>query len=300
MPQLFLDEDSALTRMSLWEHLEELRARILRALYGFGAAYLACVIFCDPLFDIVLAPGRHALKNTGIPGADFIALDPLEKFSIIWVWTPLVAAIFVSAPWILYQLWAFIAPGLYPREKKWAIPFLVSTAGLFLAGGLFGYYVAFPYAMTFLLGIGGPGGVIPLISIDLYFERFVDMMLGIGVAFELPVLIFFLTLLRLASPSFLLQHSRYAIIAILILAAAVTPSTDFFNMMLFAVPMCLLFFVGVFASYLLVLRRENRRFPWKALLIWLSAVGLVLVSAAAVLVVEFHAHLVSHWPYLVK
>jgi sec-independent protein translocase protein TatC len=300
MPQLQRDEEDGLLQMSFLEHLEELRARILRALWGFGAAFLGCMIFCNPLFDIVLAPGRQALKNTGIPGADFIALDPLEKFSIIWVWTPLVAAIFLAAPWILYQVWAFISPGLYSRERKWAAPFLLSTAGLFLAGGSFGYFVAFPYAMTFLLGIGGPGGVVPMISIDLYFERFVDMMLGIGVAFELPVLIFFLTLLRLASPSFLLQHSRYAILAITILAAVITPSPDFLNMMLFAVPMCLLFFLGVFASYLLVLKRERRAFPWKALGLWVAAVMLVLCSAAAALTIEFHAHFIRHWPFLVR
>jgi sec-independent protein translocase protein TatC len=293
------DEETGMLQMSIWEHLEELRALILRALYGFAAVFLGCMLFCNPLFDIVLAPGRQALKATGIHGADFIALDPFEKFSIIWVWTPLVAAIFLGAPWILYQLWAFLAPGLYQREKKWAVPFVLSTAGLFVTGGLFGYFVAFPYAMTFLLGIGGPGGVVPLISIDLYFERFVDMMLGIGVAFELPVLIFFLTLIRVASPSFLLKHSDYAILAITILAAVVTPSPDFLNMMLFAVPMWLLFFVGVFASYLLVLKREDRRFPWKALMIWLAAVALVLAGGAGILVLEFHAHFVRHWPFLV-
>jgi sec-independent protein translocase protein TatC len=126
------------------------------------------------------------------------------------------------------------------------------------------------------------------------------MMLGIGVAFELPVLIFFLTLLRLASPSFLLKHSRYAILAITILAAVITPSPDFLNMMLFAVPMCLLFFLGVFASYLLVLRREHRTFPWRALLLWLAAVATVLGGAAAILVIEFHAHVIRHWPFVVR
>lgn len=300
MPAALLRDEDGLLQMSIGEHLEELRDRILRMLYGFGAAYLICMLFCDPLFEIVLAPGRKALKATGIPGADFIALDPLEKFSIIWIWTPLVAAIFLSAPWILYQVWAFISPGLYSREKKWAAPFILSTAGLFVAGGTFGYFVAFPYAMTFLLGIGGPGGVVPLISIDLYFERFVDTMLGIGASFELPVLIFFLTLLRVASPRFLIMHARYAIIAICVLAAAITPSTDFFNMMLFAVPMCLLFFFGVFASYLLVLRRENRRFPWKAFAIWLLALVGVIGVAVAILMLEFHAHLAGRWPFLIR
>jgi len=161
---------------------------------------------------------------------------------------------------------------LYPRERKWAVPFIVCTAGLFITGGLFGYFVVFRYALIFLLGIGGPVNVTPLISIELYFERFVNVMLGVAVIFELPVLIFFLTLIRVASPSFLMRHSRYAILAIVILAAVITPSPDAFNLTLFAVPMILLYFLGVFVSYLLVLRREGRKFPWKMFLIWLVAV----------------------------
>ena len=200
----------------------------------------------------------------------------MEQFSIIWMWTPLVAAIFLATPWVIYQAWAFIAPGLYPRERKWAVPFIVCTGGLFLCGGLFAYFVAFRYALVFLLGIGEDANVTSLISIDDYFTNFVNVMLGISVIFELPVLIFFLTLIRVASPSFLMRHSRYAILAIVILAAVITPSPDAFNMTLFAVPMILLYFLGVFASYLLVLRREGRKFPWKVFLIWLAAVLVVV------------------------
>jgi sec-independent protein translocase protein TatC len=129
------------------------------------------------------------------------------------------------------------------------------------------------------------------IAIDLYFERFVNVMLGVAVIFELPVLIFFLTLIRVASPSFLIRHSRYAILAIVILAAVITPSTDAFNMTLFAVPMILLYFLGVFASYLLVLRREDRKFPWKIFLWWLLAVIVVAGIALAA---------TGYWRVLVK
>lgn len=206
-----------------------------------------------------------------------------EQFSIIRIWTPTVAALFLGSPWVLSQVWAFISPGLYPRERKWAAPFVLCTAGLFIAGGLFGYFVAFPYGMSFLAGIGTNAHVHPEISIDLHFDKFVDVMLGIGVVFELPILIFFLVLLRLVSPSFLLNHSRYAILGIVILAALVTPTPDAVNLMLFAVPMCQLFFLGIFASYLLVLKREHRRFPWRAFLTWLAVVlavaGLLAVLA---------------------
>jgi sec-independent protein translocase protein TatC len=193
-----------------------------------------------------------------------------------------VAAIFFSSPWIFWQLWAFIAPGLYAREKKWAVPFIACTAGLFILGGLFGYFVALPSGLSFLFGASGATHVVPKITIENYFDRFVDAMLGIGIVFEIPVMVFFLTLIGVASPSFLLKHSRYAILIIVTIAAIVTPTTDAFNLTLFALPMCLLFFLGVFASYLLVLKRERRRFPWKAFLKWLAILGFLAACAVAV------------------
>src|SRR5262245_7137083 len=128
MPDEALNDDGLL-RMSVWEHLEELRARILRALTGFGVAFLGSMFFAVQLWEIAQRPLRVAVERWH---GEIIAIDPLEQFSIIWMWTPLVAAVFVSAPWILYQAWAFVAPGLYPKERRWAAPFLLSTGGLFL------------------------------------------------------------------------------------------------------------------------------------------------------------------------
>ena len=270
------------TPMSILEHLAELRSRLLRALTGFGVAFLLCMVFANPLWDLVQAPGLAAFKQLGRGG--FIAIDVMEQFSILWMWTPLVAAIFLAAPWVTYQCWAFIAPGLYPSERKWAVPFIVCTAGLFIAGGVFAYFVVFRYALIFLLGIGGPLNVTPLISIELYFERFVNVMLGVAVTFELPVAIFFLTLIHIASPSFLVRNSRYAILAIVIMAAIITPSPDAFNLAMFAVPMVLLYFLGVFASYLLVMRREKPRSPWRAFIYWLIAVIVVVSTCTAIVI----------------
>jgi sec-independent protein translocase protein TatC len=284
-----LTEDDGMLRMSFLEHLVELRSRIVKSLCGFGIVFLLCLVLSPQLFNLMLAPGLKALHHTGIPGAEFIAIDVVEQFSIVWVWTPLVASIFFSAPWILWQLWAFISPGLYEREKKWAVPFVLCTAGLFLLGGAFGYFIALPSGLSFLFGASGATHVVPKITIENYFDRFVDAMLGVGIVFEIPVLVFFLTLIRVASPSFLLKHSRYAILIIVTIAAIVTPTTDAFNLALFSLPMCLLFFLGVFASYLLVLKRESRRFPWKALLKWLAVVAAVAAAAAAI-AVRFHWH----------
>jgi len=139
-----------------------------------------------------------------------------------------------------------------------------------------------------------------VVSITEYFNLFVNVTLGVGLIFELPVLIFLFTLLRIVSPSFLLNHSRYAILAIFIIAAIVTPTPDVFNLMLFAVPMCVLFYVGIFAGYLLVLHRENRRFPWKTTLIIAGSVLLLLALVLYLAITRYGMRLVPHWPFLVK
>ena len=133
-----------------------------------------------------------------------------------------------------------------------------------------------------------------------YFDLFVNVTLGVGLVFEMPVLIFFLTLLRLASPKFLLENSRYAILAIVIIAAIVTPTPDIFNLLLFAVPMVLLFFVGLFASYLLVLKRENRKFPWHLFLLGVGILVVVAAAAIAVAVMWFGYRIVPAWPFLTR
>lgn len=292
------DEEDGMLRMSFLDHLGELRSRIIRALVGFGVVFLVCLVFSNQLWLIVQAPAMEAFRRLG--QGSLVGIDPMEQFSILWMWTPLVASIFVASPWILYQIWAFIAPGLYKSERRWAVPFVLTTAGLFITGGLFAYFIAFRYGLTFLLGLGGFAGIKPMISIDKYFELFVDVMLGVSVIFEMPIIIFFLVLLRLASPKFLMEHSRYAILAIVIIAAIITPTPDVFNLMLFAVPMCALFFVGVFAGYLLVLHREKRRFPWAKFLPWLLALLAILALTAWVMVTRYHYHLVKHWPFLMK
>lgn len=282
------------------DHLEELRTRILRALIGVVVAFVASLAFADPLWRIVSAPAVGALKHLGINPPNLAYLTPMEGFNVIYIKLPLLVSIFAGSPWILYQVWAFISPGLYRKEKRWAVPFILCTAGLFIAGGLFAYFVAFRYGLDFLLGLGRNINVTPVVSINEYFDLFVNVTLGIGLVFEMPVIIFFLTLLRMASPRFLLRHSRYAILAITIIAAIVTPTPDIFNMMLFAVPMVGLYFVGLLASYLLILKREGRKFPWGILV--LSVLGIVALAAVivAVMIFYYHYHFIQKWPFLVK
>jgi len=253
--------------MSFLQHLEELRSRIIKMVIGVAAAFFGSLLFSQQLWDFVSKPAKIALTALGYApnsfGGSLTQVEPMEVFNIIWFKLPVVCAIFLSCPWILYQVWAFVSPGLYKKERRWAVPFILSAAALFIGGGLFGYFVVFRFGLTFLLGLGRGNYVVPIVTITEYFDLFVNVILGVGLVFELPVLIFFLSLLRIVTPSFLMNHSRYAILIIFIVAAVVTPTPDVFNLMLFALPMCLLFYVGIFASYLLVLHRENRKFPWR-------------------------------------
>ncbi len=284
-------------RMSFMEHLEELRTRIIHALYGLGLAFVFSLAFAGKLWDIISDPAVEALKHLNVNPPRLAQLTPMESFSIIWVQLPLLCSVFIASPWIVYQLWAFISPGLYKKEKRMALPFVLLTAGLFITGGCFAYFLAFRYGLEFLLGIGMSNNVQPVVSITEYFDLFVNVTLGVALVFELPVLIFLLTLLRLLSPRFLLRHSRYAILAIVIIAAIITPTPDVFNLMLFAIPMSALYFVGVLAGLLLVMRREGRRVPWSKILV---VVLIIAVIAAAIIfaTIHYHLHFARSWPYL--
>jgi sec-independent protein translocase protein TatC len=293
-------DDEGMLRMSFLEHLEELRSRILYALAGLGIAFVLSLTFSESLWVIVQQPAASALAALGYKDTGLVFTSPMESFSIIWVKLPLLTAIFIASPWLLYQVWAFVAPGLYKKERRMATPFILCSAGLFILGALFAYFVAFRFGLTFLLGIGRDLNVRPMVTITSYFDIFVNVILGIAVVFELPVLIFFLTLLRIVSPRFLLRNSRYAVLGIVLLAAVVTPTPDIINLMLFSVPMVLLYFVGVFASYLLVLSRENRKFPWKTFLLAVGVPVLLIAAGIVFAMVRLGYKLVPNWPFLTR
>jgi sec-independent protein translocase protein TatC len=293
------DDEEGMLRMSFFGHLEELRSRILMSLAGIGVSFAVCLVFANQIWSWISAPIIEALKNTGAE-PNLVFTKPVDAFMMIWMKAPLLAALFLASPWILYQVWGFIAPGLYKRERRWAAPFVLCTAGLFILGGMFAYFVAFRFALEFLLGFGRNINVKPMITLTDYFDLFVNVTLGIGLVFELPILLFFLTLLRIVTPGFLMRNVRYAILGITIIAAIVTPTPDIFNLMVFAVPMYVLFFVGVFASYLLVLHREKQRFPWMKVFYGLSVVLAIVAAVLWLAVTKYGYHLVHSWPFLIR
>ena len=279
------DDEENMARMSFLEHLEELRTRILRALAGLLVVYLFCLAFANDLLRLAIEPFRGAARAIVGPDGEMIQMintRPLEQFQVQYIKVPLLAAVFLGAPWLAYQAWQFIAPGLYKREKRWALPFIFTTALLFILGGLFCYFVALRVTLQFLLTVTDE--VEPYISVSDYLNTFIILEIGLGLVFQLPVLIFFFTLLRLTTPTFLLRNVRYAVLVMFIVAAIITPTGDPLTMTLFAGPMILLYFVGIGASWLLVLRREGRSLPW----LRIGLVVLAFIALIAAIIVYMH------------
>lgn len=293
------DGDDGMLRMSFLEHLEELRKRIISILLGIGLAFGFSIIFAERMWKAVSEPAAVALQSLGY-SPTLKQLSPMDAFTVIYMKLPLLAAIFLSSPWVLWQIWSFVAPGLYKKEKRFAAPIVISTAMLFVLGGLFAYFVAFRFGLEFLLGIGRDINVEPAVNMVDYFDLFVNVTLGIGIVFELPIVIFFLSLLRIVTAKFLVANARYAILIIVILAAIITPTPDVFNLMLFSVPMVVLFFVGVFAAYLLELRRDQRSFPWLSVLVILLSIFGVAGGIIAALVLKYGYKLTPAWPYITR
>jgi sec-independent protein translocase protein TatC len=159
------------------------------------------------------------------------------------------AAVFVAAPFVLGQVWLFISPGLYKHERRYALPFILFSSILFVLGGLFAYFLAFPFAVQFLLQWEKDMGLNPLINASEYFDLFITVELALAVIFEIPAVIFILSRIGLVSGPFLLRNTRYAILIAVIVAAVITPTTDIPNMMMIAVPMVGLYLLGVVVAY---------------------------------------------------
>lgn len=231
-------KNEELPKMGLLEHLEELRQRLVRSLIAFAAAFLICWSFSDRIYDFLAQPIYRFLP----PGSKLAFLGVTDPF-MIYMKVAALAAVFLASPVVLFQLWGFVAPGLYRNERRLAAPFIFFGSLLFLAGGAFAYYVAFPFAVDFLLQMGTQFQ--PTITVTSYLSFLMTVILGLGLMFELPTLIFFLAKLGLVTPGFLMRHFRWAVLIIFIVAAFITPTPDIVNLCVFAVPTLLLYLIGV-------------------------------------------------------
>jgi len=239
-------------QMSFLDHLEELRKRIINSLIAVGVAFGACWWLADVLFRMVSRP----ITRAGV--SSLVFSTPTEGFNLE-LKLAITAAIFLAAPFILGQVWLFISPGLYKHERRYALPFIFFSSLLFVLGGLFGYFVAFPFALQFLIEWEKNMGATVLINASEYFDLFIMVELGLAVIFEIPAIIFVLSRIGLVSGPFLLRNTRYAILVSAVVAAIITPTTDIPNMMMMMVPMIGLYLLGVLVAY--VFGKKRRKEP---------------------------------------
>jgi sec-independent protein translocase protein TatC len=230
-----------LSSMSFLEHLEELRRRIIYSVLSVGLGFGICWWFHDRLFAFVQKPMMFALAHHHLD-TKLVYLNPTEPFNM-YLKVSLIAGIFVASPLVLYQLWMFISPGLYRHEKRYVLPFMFSTVLLFLAGGLFAYTMVYPAALDFLVGYSWQFQ--PMITISEYTDLFMTLILGLGVVFEMPILVFFLALMGIVTAKWMWRNLRYSILVIFVIAAVITPTTDIMNMCIFAAPMIGLYVLSI-------------------------------------------------------
>jgi sec-independent protein translocase protein TatC len=261
MPEMTADPPThepvpdAMPAMSFLDHLQELRRRIVYSIIAMVVGFFACWGYADRIVGWMQQPIMEALKHNGMPQT-LVYLNPTDPFNL-YIKVGALAALFVTCPFVLYQVWMFISPGLYRNEKRYVVPFMVSTIALFLSGGYFGYKLVYPAALEFLIGYGKQFQ--PMITIHEYTDLFLTVILGLGLVFELPILVFFLALMGVVSAGWMWRNVRYSILVIFIIAAIITPTTDILNMCIFAAPMVVLYLLSIGIAYLVHPKQRKAR-----------------------------------------
>jgi sec-independent protein translocase protein TatC len=235
-----------LPAMGFLDHLEELRRRIVYSIAAVAVGFFACWWKVEKIYDVMQRPIMDALRNNGL-AEKLVYLNPTEPFNL-YLKIAALAGLFLTSPFVLYQVWMFISPGLYRNEKRYVVPFMVSTIALFSAGGYFGFKIVYPAALNFLISFGKQFQ--PMITIKEYTELFLSIILGMGLIFEMPILVFFLALMGIVTAGWMWKNFRYSILIIFIIAAIVTPTTDILNMCIFAAPMIALYALSIGIAYL--------------------------------------------------
>jgi sec-independent protein translocase protein TatC len=239
------DDDEGLGgRMSFLEHLEELRRRIIYAGLGIVGGIAFSFLFIQRIYDFLTAPAIATLPE----GSRLIYTQPTEAFAL-YINISLISGALFASPFIMYQVWRFIAPGLYANEKRFVIPFvLFSTLG-FLAGASFNHYVAYPFIMIYFASFNTPN-LTYLPQLREVFGLYIKLLIGLGVVFQMPTVVFFLARMRIVSARFLIAQFKYAVLIIIVLAAVITPTGDPMTLAVFSVPMVGLYGVSIVIAWL--------------------------------------------------
>lgn len=245
--------------MSFVDHLEELRWRVVKAFAGIVVGAVVCWIFIDWIMDDVLLRPITTLNTSLAPGQQPIHLQNLKPFGQVFLYmqVALIGGVILSIPNVLYQLWAFIAPGLMPRERRYIKSIVFFSSFCFLAGIAFAYFVMLPAAMTFFAGFG-TSTIENNIAINEYMSFIISVMLAAGVVFELPMVSWFLSLLGILTPAFMRHYRRHSIVVIFVLAAILTPGTDPVSQVLLAIPLLVLYELSIGVSAMAWRGRRKR------------------------------------------
>jgi sec-independent protein translocase protein TatC len=235
-----VSQRAELPGMSLMEHLEELRRRIVHSAIYLAVGFFAAWAFHDRLVGFIQAPLVKIGKN-------LVFTHPMDPLNLD-LQVSLLGGAILASPFILFQVWLFIAPGLYQKERRFVVPFMAATVGLFLAGAAFGYFYVLPSAIQILI-VGFGHNFTSMVTIEDYSSFFLSVILGLGISFEMPILIFFLALFGIVSPKFLLKNMRYAILAVFVVAAVICPSPDPWTMCIYAIPMLALYLIGIAVAW---------------------------------------------------
>jgi sec-independent protein translocase protein TatC len=234
-------------QLTFLDHLRDLRKRITHALYGVGLGMLAIGLFVERIFHLLMDPVLASLPKDQQTLQYTSYVEPL----MVYLKVALYGGIFLAAPWLLFQVWLFIAPGLYKREKKVVVPFLAFGTTLFYGGAAFCYFLVMPAAFPAMAAIASDAALRPMLTMSETLSLVLAMLLGFGIVFELPVVLAFLSMIGLVSADTLAKHRRIAVIVNVAMAAIITPTGDPLNLAMMAVPMIVFYEIGVIAARIL-------------------------------------------------
>src|SRR5580698_7650633 len=248
-------QPESLPAMGFLDHLEELRKRIVYSIIAVAVGFGVCWGYHEKIYAVMQKPIMDVLKANGL-SEKLVYLNPTEPFNL-YLKIAALAGLFLTSPFVLYQVWMFISPGLYRNEKRYVVPFMVSTIALFTSGGYFGFKIVYPRALEFLVHFGRQ--FTPMITIGEYTSLFLSIILGMGLIFEMPILVFFLALMGILSAGFMWKNFNYAILLIFIVAAIVTPTPDPWSMCVFAAPMLGLYGISIGIAWLVHPKQRRAR-----------------------------------------
>jgi sec-independent protein translocase protein TatC len=244
-------EDAGKT-MTIWEHLEELRRRLVWSVVMFFGGCVLCWNFHTKLLSILVKPFADSWLKQNISGVSSLHFATPAAAFAAYVKLSMLGGLVVAAPFIFYQLWAFIAPGLYAREKRIVVPFVMLSTGLFVGGIYFGYRAAFPFTFNYFLSLSGNIGNVeikPTVMMGEYIDFALQMLLGFGLVFEIPLILLFLSIVGIVNHLTLIKFGRWYVLLAFIVAALFTPP-DVTSQLVMAIPMCILYFVSIGLVYL--------------------------------------------------